>query len=438
MSQTANSVRLTDVIAPVFYPVHVAIKRGLKSSFWLEGGRGSTKSSFAAIEIVQGMVRDPLANAVGLRKVGDTIRSSMLSTLEWAIGQLKMALFWRATTSPAELIYTLTGQKIILRGLDDPLKMKSIKVKNGYFKFLWWEEASEFDGEDEMRNVRQSVLRGGQAFIEFLTYNPPPDEEHWINAEAAKDPAKRPERMVHRSCYLDINPAWLGPKFLEEAARVKEEQPLKYANEYLGEKVGLTEAVIFAGKVRVREFTPQPEWHGPYLGADWGFSTDPSVLVKCWISDQPDAKDPKIIRRRLHIEYDSRTPKNNMGVGVELEEIGPMFETVPGARKHKIIADSARPETISYVKRQGFNVEGAEKGPGSIEDGIEFLLSFYEIEIHPRCIGIIAEARLYKYKIDKLTKKVTADIVDAFNHGWDAVRYAVEKVMKSRRGFFSP
>jgi len=172
--QTFN-VSLKSIISPAFYRLHNLVEKAAFTSFWLKGGRGSTKSSFAAIEIIKGIMDDPNANGIALRKVGDTIRTSILETLLWAIEKLQVSENWSHTVSPPELTYKPTGQKIIMKGLDSPLKLKSIKLSKGYFKFLWFEEAAEFGGIKEIRNVEQSVMRGGDVFVEFLTYNPPND-----------------------------------------------------------------------------------------------------------------------------------------------------------------------------------------------------------------------------------------------------------------------
>lgn len=439
-------VALSRVIAKVFWPVHSAIRNGTKSEFFLKGGRGSTKSSFVAIEIIQGIIDDPKANAVVVRKVADTIRNSVLATLEWAIEALGVTDSFRVTTSPAEITYIPTGQKILFRGLDDPKKLKSIRIKKGYFKFLWFEEGQEYKNMAEIRSVEQSVKRGGPAFVEFITFNPPPEPKHWINVEAArpkKDKYGNNIRMVHHSCYTDIPPEWLGDVFLQDAAALMEADLIAYQNEYLGMMVGKTEAIIFAGKCVVRDFQVQPNWHGPYYGADWGFANDPNALVKCWIEDVPGGEPSQVIgangkpvpmpvRQRLYVEYDE------FGYQTELDDLPAFFDRVPGSRQHKIRADSARPETISHMKKRGFKVEGAEKWKGSVEDGITVLKSFVEIVLHPRCKNLENEATMYRYKVDKLTGDVLPDIIDLFNHGWDAVRYALADIIKpKKKGFFS-
>lgn len=410
------TVKLSELIGTSFYSVHEALMDGTHSSYWLRGGRGSLKSSFVALEIVQGIVADPLANAAGFRKVGSTIKDSILPTFVWAIDKLGWLAYFKINQSDQEIIYLPTGQKIICRGLDDPKKIKSIRVKKGYFKYLWFEEGAEYTDLDEMESVVQSVLRGGKKFVEFVTYNPPAEPFAWINEEARAD---KPARLAHESNYKQVNPEWLGPKFLADAAEMERLKPEKHAHVYMGVEIGRTDAIIFSGCYRIEDFTPQPGWDGPYFGADWGFSQDPTVLVKCWV-----------LGRTLYIEHEE------FGVGVELDAIPAMFDKIPDSRRYKIRADCARPETISHVKSRGFTIEAAEKWPGSVEDGITVLKS-YQIIIHMRCEKVIKEARQYSYKIDRLTRDVLPDIVDKHNHGWDAVRYALAPLIKPKpKGLF--
>jgi len=174
-------ITLSEKIAPIFYSVHRAIRDETHDEFWIHGGRGSTKSSFISIQIILGLIKDPEANAIAFRKVSRTIRDSIQGSLNWAIDELGESDNFDSISSPAEITYKPTGQKIILRGLDEPRKLKSIKLRKGYFKMLWFEEADEFNGDAEIRSVEQSILRGGEKFIEFLSYNPPRNPNHWIN-----------------------------------------------------------------------------------------------------------------------------------------------------------------------------------------------------------------------------------------------------------------
>lgn len=420
MSNNVKRVRLSENIAPAFHPVHKSIKLNECSSYWLKGGRGSTKSSFAAIEIVLGIISDPNANAIVLRKVQDTIRTSVLQTILWAIGKLELQDYFSHTKSPAEVTYKPTGQKIIFKGLDDPLKLKSIKMEKGYFKFLWFEEAAEFHGIEEIRNVEQSVLRGGEKFVEFLTYNPPNDPAAWVNRECD---VVVDGRMVHTSSYLDVPPEWLGSKFIADAETLKRNDPLKYEHEYMGKAVGRAEQIIFHGKWKVKEFIT-PHYNELYqsrlfFGADWGFANDPTTLIRSFIMQERGEMN-------LYIEYEAG------GVGIEMEEIAALFDTIPESRRWKIWADCARPETISYVERRGFNVEASPKWSGSVEDGIEYMRSFNNIFIHPRCVKTIEEFKTYSYKVDKNTQLILPVVANGQqDHFIDAQRYALSEYISS-------
>ncbi|SEN68308.1 PBSX family phage terminase large subunit [Halomonas caseinilytica] len=184
-----------------------------------------------------------------------------------------------------------------------------------------------------------------------------------------------------------------------------------------------SEAQILAGKYRVAEFDPGKDWDGPYYGIDWGFSQDPTAGIKCWVYD-----------RRLWIEYEAGK------VGLENDDIAKfMIARIPGIERHKVRADSARPETINHVKQDGKGqreslprIEGVDKWQGSVEDGIAHLRSYAEIVIHPRCAETLKEARLYSYKVDRLTGDVLTDIVDKHNHYIDACRYALAPMIKKR------
>jgi len=414
-----HDVSIADVIAPVFYPVYHAIEDATHSEFWLKGGRGSTKSSFCAIKTIEGMVEDKDANALICRKVGDTIRTSIMPNLLWAIDKLQLSMFFRHTYAPAEITYTPTGQKAIMKGLDDPLKLKSIKIKQGYFKILWFEEAAEFNGMQEIRNVMQSVLRGGENYVVFITYNPPNDPSAWVNKESEQE---SPGRMVHESCYLDIDPEWLGKKFIEMAEDLKRRDYLAYEHEYLGKAVGRAEQIVFHGKWTIKDFDEPEMWQlyqsRKFNGADWGFANDPTTLVQCFIRQEGNEKN-------LYIQYEAG------GHGVEMDEIPQLFDSVPDARRWKIYGDAARPETISHIAQKGFAIDSAPKWSGSVEDGVEYLRSFTNIYIHPRCVNTIEEFKKYSYKVDKNTQEILPVIVDKNNHYIDALRYALADYIKS-------
>jgi len=213
----------------------------------------------------------------------------------------------------------------------------------------------------------------------------------------------------------DDNP-WF-PAVLEEQRKYDRENmdPALYRHIWEGAYYEQSDAQVFRGKYRVAEFEAQKGWNGPYYGVDWGFSQDPTAGVRAWVHDNV-----------LYIDYEFAQ------VGLELDATAPaLIAALPGIEKHVVRADSARPETISYVKRNGIpRMEPAKKGPGSVEDGIQFIRSFREIIIHPRCKQTINEFDLYSYKVDRLTGDVLSDIIDANNHLIDSLRYALEPLMR--------
>ncbi len=262
-----------------------------------------------------------------------------------------------------------------------------------------------------------------RSWVDLLPTIRSPRSEIWViwNPRTPGSPVDnrfiqdRPPRTVIEKVNWHDNP-WF-PDVLDEQRRYEQRTmtPEQYANIWEGEYWTESDAQVLRGKVVVDEFTPETIWDGPYFGADWGFSVDPTTLVKLWIFD-----------RCLYVEHEA------YGVGVEIDETPALFDSVPGSREHVIRADSARPETISHMRRQEFNIRPAIKGKGSVEDGVAHLRSYEKIIIHPRCQHTIEESRLWSYKTDRLTGDVLPVLLDAHNHCWDAARYALEPII--RRG----
>lgn len=377
-----NTVRVSQIIAPSFYPVHAAIKRHKYTHYWLKGGRGSTKSSFVAIEIILGMMRDPEANAVALRKVGNTLRESVYEQLLWAIDVLGVTDNWLNKVSPMELIYTPTGQKIIFRGVDKPKKLKSTKLKKGYFKYIWYEELDEFNGMEEIRTINQTFMRGGEKFVVFYTYNPPKSKSNWVNEEARTE---RPDRLVHHSTYLNVPREWLGEQFILEAEHLKAINEKAYRHEYGGEETGTGGEVFENVKLRYISDEEIKAFDRIRRGIDWGYAIDPFHYAVVHYDRT---------RRRLYVFYEIHQTKLSNRKATDLIK-------QENKNNRLITCDSAEPKSIAELRSYGLMVQGAKKGPDSVEFGIKFLQDLEEIIIDPRrCPNTAREFLNYELEKD--------------------------------------
>ncbi|GAW29197.1 terminase [Carboxydocella sp. ULO1] len=405
-----EKIRLSELIAPSFYEVHQDIKNNRYTHYWLKGGRGSTKSSFVSLEIILGMMKDPNANAVTLRKVKETLKDSVFEQLVWAIEKLKVSEYWEIKHNPMELTYIPTGQKILFRGADKPRKIKSIKVSRGYVKFIWYEEVDEFNGIEEIRVINQSLMRGGQQFCVFYTYNPPNSVRSWVNEEVL---IERADRKIHHSTYLTVPREWLGEQFFIEAEHLRRINEKAYRHEYLGEVTG-TGGEIFSN-ITIRKITDNEikAFDRIRRGIDWGYAIDPVHYTVCHYDRT---------RRRLFIFYEIHQ------VGLSNRRLAELIKE-ENKLNSLITADSAEPKSIAELKSYGLKVYGAKKGPGSVEFGIKFLQDLEEIVVDPeRCPNTAREFLNYELEKDN-NGNFKADFPDKNNHSIDAVRYALEDDM---------
>ena len=403
---------LRDNIAPCFYDIHRDIRDGGHTEYWLKGGRGSTKSSFVSIEIILGMMKDAQANAAVFRKVKDTCRESVFEQLLWAVDILGVADFWKATVSPMAITYLPTGQKIIFRGLDNAEKVKSGKLKHGYFKYLWFEELPEFSGMAEIRKTLQTFMRGGDDFAVFCSYNPPISVKNWVNQEAT---VPKVSRLVHHSTYLDVlahpdGANWLGKAFIAEAEHIKRVKPKSYEHEYLGAVMG-TGGEIF-DNIEVREIADSEiaAFDNMRHGVDWGYSADPFAYVKLHYD--------KTRRRIYFIDEIYEIKLSNREAAELIKAKNPLNE--------RVTADNAEPKSIDEVESFGVRIWPAVKGPGSIRFGIKWLQALEAIVIDPvRCPNVRREFTNYELEKDKSGVWI-AKYPDRDNHTIDAARYAME------------
>ena len=405
-------INLSELIAPGLKDVHRDVRQGGHVHYWLKGGRGSTKSSCIGLEIVLGIIKDPLANAIVLRKVGVTLVTSVYSQIQWAIEALQVKDYFKAYKSPPEFVYLPTGQRIIFRGADDKAKIKSIKLPHGYFKLGWYEELDEFDGMEEVRNINQSLMRGGEEFRFFYSYNPPKSVNNWVNAEAN---ITRPDRLVHHSDYRTVPRQWLGEQFFREAEILRQTNETAYRHEYLGEATGTGGAVF--DNVILRSVTNDEiaRFDKLYSGLDWGYAIDPTAWGK--------------------MNY--YAPMKTLTIFDEYFKVGASYDNIadsikPRTKRLKITADSAEPRSIDELKKRGIYIVGAKKGPDSVEHGIKWLQGLTQIVIDPvRCPNTAREFTGYEYERDK-NGNFKSGYPDKNNHSIDMTRYAMESVITNR------
>lgn len=405
-------VKLSQLIAPSFYSLHRDILKQGHTHYWLKGGRGSTKSSFASTEVILGIMKDKQANAVVLRKVGFNLKDSVYEQLQWAILSLGVENYWHSKLNPLEMVYEPTGGKILFRGADNPRKIKSTKFRQGYCKYIWYEEVDEFGGMGEIRMINQSLLRGGKQFLVFYSYNPPQSQRNWVNKEVLEE---RNDRMVHHSNYLTVPREWLGEQFFLEAEHLKKTNIEAYKHEYLGKVTG-TGGEVFKN-ITLRTITDKEieSFDKIARGIDWGYSIDPFVYT---------VNHYDKTRKRLYIFYEIyRTNLSNRKVA-ELIKKENIYNRV-------IVCDSAEPKSIAELSSYNLHVIGAKKGADSVEYGIKWLQDLEEIIIDPkRCPHTAEEFMNYELEKDR-TGEWKAGFPDKNNHTIDATRYSREQEMRN-------
>ena len=362
------------------------------------GGRGSAKSwSVARALLLKGYERK--LRILCTREIQKSIRQSVHKLLCDTIEALKFSGFYHITK---EGIVGNNGTEFLFKGLRfNPIEIKSTEGVD----ICWVEEAQAVSAESW--DILIPTIRKADSEI-WITFNPENNDDPTFQRFVV---SPYPDAYVRKVNYNE------NPFFPETAKKEMEWTRQRDYESYLhiweGELKKHSDAVIFAGRFTVEEFDTPPDARF-YHGADWGFSVDPTALVRCFIKD-----------RTIYIDREA------WGVGIDLDETPALFDTIETARKWPIKADNARPETISFMRRRGFNISAAKKWQGSIEDGIEFLKS-YDIVIHPRCRHTIDEFNHYSYKVDKQTGEVLPIVVDSFNHILDGLRYSLVDLMRGR------
>lgn len=406
--------RLTDIISPAFYGVYQAIKSGSITEAVLKGGRGSAKSSFVSVEIILLLLKNPLIHACVFRRVGNTLRTTVYAQICWAIAELGLSKKFKCTVSPMECVYLETGQKIMFFGMDDPGKVKSIKVPFGYIGIDWFEELDQFDGPEQIRNVEQSTLRGGEFSFTFKSFNPPAMARSWANKYALEAKAGK---LVHHSSYLTTPVEWLGPRFIADAEHLKATNPTGYRHEYLGEVVGSGTEVFENLNIRPITEDEIKQFDRVTSGVDWGWYPDPWA----WNRMHYDAG-----RNTLYL-FDELTRRRTSNADTGKLVMDRISED------EMVIADSAEEKSCSDYRSYGIRCRGAEKGPGSVNYSMKWLQSLKSIVIDPeRCPDTVKEFSEYEYERDPKTGEVMEGYPDVANHHIDAVRYGTNKIWKRR------
>ena len=427
--------QVTDHIADVYLPLYEDVLAGRHTRYNLPGGRGSAKSSFVSLAMVDGIMADPEANGIVFRRYGVTLRDSVYAQISWAIDALGVFDRWKGSVSPMQWTYRPTGQVIAFRGLDDAQKLKSIRPPlHGSYKWIWLEEYSELNGPNQVRSVLQSVMRGLGPFRVFCSFNPPRSKNNWANTSVLRTDDRA---VTFRTDYTQVPAEWLGPEFLAEAEALKAINETAYRHEYLGEAVG-SGGEVFPQVQEVAladQDVAELEAGYVYQGLDWGFATDPAAFVR--------------------LAYDSRTRTITMldeivGLGMSNEAMASAikargYDLKPGSsyyfspfggpghmQKQAVICDSAEPKSIADVTALGIRALPCHKWPGSVNYGVRWLQG-RTIRIDPkRCPNAWREFTTYEYKQTK-DGEFTSDVPDKDNHTIDGVRYALDTLIGDKR-----
>ncbi|CDZ74856.1 phage terminase large subunit [Peptoniphilus sp. ING2-D1G] len=382
-----------------------------------KGSRASKKSTTTAMNMVYRIMAYPDSNGLVVRKVFRTLKDSCFSQLKWAIHRLKVDKYWKATESPLELAYLPTGQKILFRGLDDPLKVTSVAVDKGSLCFLWIEEAYEIMNEDDFNMLDESIrgqVSNGLFKQITLTLNPWNDR-HWIKKRFFD---RQDDDILAITTNYKCN-EWLDKADLKVFDEMRLHNPKRYRVAGLGEW-GVVDGLVFENvkeeRFDVEDIIEKQPDIKPIFGLDFGYTNDPTALF-CGLLDTQNYK--------IYV-FDELYKKglSNKKIYQEVEKMG--------HRKETIIADSAEPKSIDELRGLGLTrIKAAKKGKDSILNGIQYIQNF-EIIVHPNCVNFMTEITNYQWDKDKFENTINKPI-DDFNHLMDAMRYAVEPYIRNRK-----
>lgn len=400
------------VLGKAFVDINRQIKPNIEYVF--EGGRGGLKSSFVAFKIVELIKNNPQMHACITRQVAGTLKDSVYANMKWAINELGLMEEFECKVSPLEIKYIKTGQTIYFRGLDDETKLKSIKPEFGYIGILWKEEKDQMKGDSQERSVNQSVLRGGDESYDFSSYNPPKSKSNWVNRIKL---VPNPKRVIHHSSYLEAPAEWLGQKFIDDAAHLKEINPEAYEHEYLGVPNGDGGNVFEYLEIRDIADEEISRMDRIFAGVDYGWYPD----AFCYLRTYYDSAREKIYL--IDELYVNKWSNSKTAEWIKKK----------GYDDYTMICDSAEPKSVNDFRDAGLPARAAIKGPGSIEYGFKFLQTKTIVIDPKRTPNAYKEITEYEYDRDK-EGNVISGYPDGNDHAISALRYAYESLF-NRRGY---
>ena len=376
----------------------------------VKGGRGSKKSTTTALWIIYNMMKYPLANTLVIRRVFNTHKDSTYTQLKWASNVLKVSHLWKFSKSPLEATYIPTGQKILFRGLDDPMSITSITVEHGHLCWCWFEEAFQIMNEDDFNKVDMSIrgeLPKGYFKQITLSFNPW-SEKHWLKKRFfdVKD-----EDVLAITTNYTCN-EFLGEDDKKLFEKMKINNPRRYNIEGLG-NWGIAEGLVYNNfeelDFNIENIKKRPNVKSAF-GLDFGYTNDPTAFIASLI----DLDNMEIF---IFDEHYQKAMSN--------KDIANMIK-YKGYSKERIVGDSSEPKSIDDIKRQGiYRLKGARKGKDSILNGIQYIQDF-KIYVHPKCENTLIE--LSNYVWDTKEGNVINKPIDDYNHLMDALRYSLEDI----------
>lgn len=371
----------------------------------VKGSRGSKKSVTMAYWTIINMMANPEANTLVLRRYDRTLRQSCFAVLQWVLQKLEVAQCWKVTSAPMEMTYIPTGQKILFRGLDDPLKVTSIAVTHGVLCWVWIEEAYELEDEEDFNKLEMSIR--GQVpkglYKQFtLTFNP--WSECWLKTRFFDNPDE--DTLAMTTTYTCNE--WLDEADLKEFEKMRVNSPRRYRIEGLGDW-GISEGLIYSNTerrdIKLQDFVGQRGYNAFY-GLDFGF-TDPTAFVGGFINFE---------QKEIYILMEMYEP------GLTNQDIAERLKTM-GIRHEVIKCDAAEPKSIEELRKAGINAKAAAKGPDSVKFGIQKLQNF-KIIYSPDCVNFEHEIKNYCWAKDRQGKQTDSPDHE-YSHLMDALRYAI-------------